>query len=320
MMKTLRRVFVLALTLFVAYVSHMGGAAQMRTVRLPPLPVKDANFPARLAPVVEAEHAFAQYSIDHGMKDAFLNFAAPDGVIFRRGPVNAIETWTRRNPAPTGLLTWWPVYADVSRAGDMGWTTGPWEFRDKPTDEKPSANGHFFTVWRKQPDGEWKFVLDLGINHKAPDAPETLLQYPLSLRKNTRAAVADSEAARKSLLDAERMLSDDSSSKGMREALLAHADETLRLYRESSFPVVGREAISKTPKAQTEFITWKPLKADVAASGELGYAYGTYELRAKPSDEKPSEQGSYARVWKRQGAVWRVVMDVTNPVRPSQGQ
>src|SRR5689334_9925186 len=91
-----------------------GGAAQ--TARsswmiLPRLPVKEKGFPTRLAPVVEAEHAFAQYSIDHGMKDAFLGFAAPDGVIFRRGPVNAIERWKSLNPAPTGLLTWWPSYA-----------------------------------------------------------------------------------------------------------------------------------------------------------------------------------------------------------------
>jgi hypothetical protein len=99
------------------------GAAQSSQspwMTLPTLPVKEKGFPARLAPVVEAEHAFAQYSIDRGMKDAFLSFAAPDGVVFRRGPVNAIELWKSRNPAPAGLLTWWPVYADVSLAGDMG--------------------------------------------------------------------------------------------------------------------------------------------------------------------------------------------------------
>ena len=54
-----------------------GPAQPPRTpTRLPPLPVKEKNFPRLLAPVVEAEQAFAQYSIDHGMKDAFLRFAA----------------------------------------------------------------------------------------------------------------------------------------------------------------------------------------------------------------------------------------------------
>jgi hypothetical protein len=39
-------------------------------------------------------------------------------------------------------------------------------------------------------------------------------------------------------------------------------------------------------------------------------------MRTKPSDEKPAEQGNYMRIWKRQGIAWRVVLDVTNPVRP----
>src|ERR1044072_7046470 len=85
-----------------------GGAAQSTPspwLILSTLPVKGKGCPARLAPVVETEHAFAQYSIDHGMKDAFINFAAPDGVLFRRGPINAVETWKKRNPAPAGLLT-----------------------------------------------------------------------------------------------------------------------------------------------------------------------------------------------------------------------
>jgi ketosteroid isomerase-like protein len=252
------------------------------------------------------------------MKPAFMGFAAPDGVIARRAFANAIETWSQRNPAPTGLLTWWPVYADVSRAGDLGWTTGPFEFREKPTDAKPEGAGHYFTIWRRQPDGAWKFVLDLGIQHPAPDAPETVLQYPASLKKRGSSAgdFADTVAGRKSLSEAERSLSEDSAKKGAREALLSRADETLRLYRQGSFPVVGREAVADALKVQTEFITWKALKADVAASGDLGYAYGTYEVRAKASDEEPAERGNYARVWRHQAGQWRVVFQVANPVPP----
>ena len=296
-----------------------GGAAQSSQspwMVLPTLPVKEKGFPARLAPVVEAEHAFAQYSIDHGMKDAFLNYAAPDGVIFRRGPVNAIELWKSRNPAPTALLTWWPSYADVSQAGDMGWTTGPYEIREKPTDEKPAGTGHFFTVWRRQPDGTFKFVLDLGIEHPAPAAPETALAYPAWLKKDKKGSAAtDVEAARRSLADAERSLAEDSASKGMTTALLSRADETLRLYRQNTLPVVGLAAARNTLKTMTEFVRWETLKTDVAASGDLGYAYGTYSVMPRGS-EKPSEQGNYARVWRRQGGgPWRVVFNVATPVR-----
>ncbi|HEX8498988.1 MAG TPA: nuclear transport factor 2 family protein [Pyrinomonadaceae bacterium] len=287
---------------------------------LPPLPVREKGFPRQLAPVVEAEHAFARRSIERGMKPAFLGFAAPDGIIVnRRGPVNAIETWAQREPAPEGLLTWWPVYADVSRAGDLGWTTGPYEFREKPTDAKPADTGHFFTVWRRQPDGAWKFVLDLGVRHPAPEAPETALQYPARLKKSAPATAefSDTAAARKSLLEAERAFSEESSKKGARAALLARADETLRMYRQGTFPVVGREAVARALKVDSELVTWEALKGDVAASGDLGYAYGTYEVKA--SNTQPAERGHYARVWRHDAGKWRVVFQVANPV-PAQGQ
>lgn len=298
-----------------------GSSAQSKRAptQLPPLPVKEKRFPAALVPVVEAERAFAQQSIDEGMKPAFLAHAAPEGVIVNRGGlVNAIETWSQRNPAPTGLLTWWPIYADVSRAGDMGWTTGPFEFREKPTDEKPADTGHFFTVWRKQPDGVWKWVLDLGTRHPAPATTETVLTYPAALRKNFRPAgpwPVNVETARQSLAEAERTLSDASASVGFRTALLAHADDTLRLYRQGTYPVVGKAAVARAIKVLGELITWEPLKTDVAASGDLGYAYGSYAIQPKGS-ERPSDKGYYARVWKRDpGGPWRIVFNVTNPAQ-----
>ena len=311
-----------AVLLVACALNSRGSSAQSKRkpTQLPPLPVREKRFPAALAPVVEAEHAFAQLSIDQGMKPAFLAYAAPDGVIFNRsGPVNAIESWSKRDPAPAGLLTWWPTYADVSRAGDMGWTTGPYEFREKPSDEKPADTGHFFTVWRRQPDGSWKFVLDLGTRHPAPFVTETVLAYPATLRKNVGPNApqpADAEAARQSLAEAERALSEASASEGFRTPLLAHADESLRLYRQGTYPVVGRESVAKAIKVLGELITWKPLKVDVAASGDLGYAYGSYEYRTKRTDEKPAEQGHYARVWKRDpGGPWRIVFHVVTPAQ-----
>jgi ketosteroid isomerase-like protein len=311
-----------AVFLFAWALNSHGSSAQSKRkpTQLPPLPSKEKSFPAALAPVVEAEHAFARQSIDRGMKPAFLAYAAPEGVIINQnGPVNAVESWSKRDPAPTGLLTWWPTYADVSRAGDMGWTTGPYEFREKPTDRKPADTGHFFTVWRKQPDGSWKFALDFGNRHPAPAVTETVLKYPASLRKKVSPAAPSPvgvEAARESLVGAERTLSEVSASEGFRTPLLAHADESLRLYRQGTYPVVGKEYVARAIKVFNEYLTWKPLKVDVAASGDLGYAYGSFELRTKQTDEKPAELGHFARVWKRDpGGAWRIVFHAVTPAQ-----
>jgi len=46
--------------------------------------------------------------------------------------------------------------------------------------------------------------------------------------------------------------------------------------------------------------------ADLSVSGDLGYTYGTYDLKR---GDLVIEHGSYVRVWKKQ----RVVLDVMSP-------
>src|ERR1041384_3099053 len=127
--------------------------------------------------LVEMEHAFAKAAATKGTRDAFLEFLADDGIIFQPGPVNGKKYWSERQPRK-GLLSWEPVFADVSRAGDLGYTTGPWEFRPNGPDDQPVAFGQYFTIWKKQKDGDWKAVLDRGVGTEKAFATK-LLQFPL---------------------------------------------------------------------------------------------------------------------------------------------
>jgi ketosteroid isomerase-like protein len=79
----------------------------------------------------------------------------------------------------------------------------------------------------------------------------------------------------------------------------------------------GKENIAKTMgflDDKNNHLTWIPVHADMAASGDLGYTYGTYEFRSKDKDGKPTvEHGKYASIWKRQkDGTWKVVMDMGN--------
>ena len=127
--------------------------------------------------LVEMEHAFAKAAATKGTRDAFLEFLADDGIIFQPGPVNGKKFWGERQPR-NGLLSWEPIFADVSRAGDLGYTTGPWEFRPNGPDDQPVAFGQYFTIWKKQRDGSWKAVLDRGVSSEKSFATR-LLQFPL---------------------------------------------------------------------------------------------------------------------------------------------
>jgi ketosteroid isomerase-like protein len=61
-------------------------------------------------------------------------------------------------------------------------------------------------------------------------------------------------------------------------------------------------------------LIWTPVGADISASGDLGYTYGTYEFHAIDKAAKPVVQyGKYTSIWKLQkDGSWKVVLDMGN--------
>ena len=60
-------------------------------------------------------------------------------------------------------LTWTPLDAGISSSGDLGWTSGTYEFCSVDKDSKPTiSQGKHTSIWKKQADGNWKIVLDMG--------------------------------------------------------------------------------------------------------------------------------------------------------------
>ena len=102
--------------------------------------------------LVAAERAFSAMSVEHNMRDAFLEYMTEDAILFRPLPVNGRSVWKDR-PGSKATLIWEPSHAELAAAGDLGWTTGPWEVRPPPDSTgAPSApdtyaHGHFTTVW-----------------------------------------------------------------------------------------------------------------------------------------------------------------------------
>jgi ketosteroid isomerase-like protein len=99
------------------------------------------------------------------MKYAFLEYAADSAVLLQRNvmPVvgekavsAAFETFSN-----TGLtLTWEPLDADMSKSGDLGYTYGLYTSFIKA--DSTVTRGKYVTIWEKQTDNSWKYVLDGG--------------------------------------------------------------------------------------------------------------------------------------------------------------
>ncbi len=259
--------------------------------------------------VVEAERAFAAFTAENGMPEGFSQFAADDGVVFAPQAVNAKELYAGRE-AGTALLTWQPVYAEIASSGDLGWTTGPWEFRRKPTDETATAFGHYNTIWKIQPDGTWKFVIDFGCNHEAHRSRPDSLQTKLIERASESAAV-DSEKALKDLEAMERQFSSVCASGGAKHAYGEFAADDLRYYRNGEFPMQGLAPIRGKLEEVTGKFSWVPTLVDVSRAGDLGYAYGVSTLAV--GDELT--RFSYMHIWRKDPAgQWRLALDIHAPL------
>ncbi len=275
----------------------------------------EVNLQAELDSLVAAERAFSKTSEEQGTKAAFLANLADDSILFRPGPVLA-RPWTEERPAPPGLLTWFPVKADIARSGDLGYTTGPWEARPKGKDDTNVLHGHYVTVWKKRADGAWKLVTDVGNVHPKPAtaAPEELRIDPAEVHSRGGAAPEASAAAEASLLAADRAFGKDAQAKGVPTAYVDLLTDDARVVRNGALPVVGKDAIRGFLTDRKVAMTWEPAKAETSRAGDLGYTYGSYgETPAAGTPEK----GHYLRIWKKQGGdAWKLVLDITSPLPP----
>lgn len=104
---------------------------------------------------------------------AFITYFADDGVeIVDGGGINSKDDMRKQPPWPDGTaLTWMPVHADMAASGDLGYTYGNYVFTAKNKDGKLVTNyGKYTSIWKKQKDGQWKVVVDMGNSSPDPKA------------------------------------------------------------------------------------------------------------------------------------------------------
>ena len=104
---------------------------------------------------IDAERAFAADAQKLGQWTAFRKYAAGDAVMFVPQKVNAQE-WLKDKKDPPVSVFWWPGRSYISCDGSTAVNTGPW------VRQWGKSVGYFTTVWHRQPNGSWKWLLDHG--------------------------------------------------------------------------------------------------------------------------------------------------------------
>jgi len=129
-------------------------------------------------------------------------------------------------------------------------------------------------------------------------------------------AAGNMDSLRASLMNADKAWNDASLKKGYAHSRVDFAaDEGIEL-EPNEMPLVGKQAMNDyaaghPDTAQTS--QWMATKAEVAASGDLGYTYGAYSLKMKTKrGTDTTEYGTYVTVWKKQSdGSWKFVADAS---------
>ena len=252
----------------------------------------------RAEAVIAAERTFAADAAVRDTKAAFLAHAAEEAVMVRRGQVvNArrfIAGWPDARDA--GQLVWWPVLAGVSQSGDFGFTTGP------AVHGKDERFTYYFTVWERQPDGVWRWLIDMGARTpvKPAEGPESRVRVvPVSWAGRSTAATAMAEVrALEAALTREAAVDYPTAH---RRQLAPDA----RVFGLEPAPATGA-AVDAALAARPKTMIATPLGGGAARTGDLAYTYGAARWTAGGEETK----GSYMRVWQRRPQGWMIVADL----------
>jgi ketosteroid isomerase-like protein len=113
-----------------------------------------------------ADSSFSDLSYRMGVAFAFSNTVAPDGVVFGDPQLvigsDAIEEYFTARAAQSSLV-WQPTLTWVAPSHDLGFTVGESTSTGRgASGAAVQRMGKYLTIWERQKDGTWKFLVDGG--------------------------------------------------------------------------------------------------------------------------------------------------------------
>ena len=266
---------------------------------------------ADLRQLVETEREFAARAQQVNARQAFVEYFAADAIMFTPFATPAFPDL--RESEDWGVnIQWRPSAAGISGAGDLGYTTGPAEYRKEPA-TPPLRHGHYTSVWQRQPDGRYRVLIDIGIHH--PQPPERVEDW------SPRTAPADATpliASELAVAEAELRALDARIGRAVADstavAFASVLAEDARMHLSGRVPALGRPASLMLAEATHQTLEWSPEGAAIATSGDLGFVYG----RGRWHGAQPQEAGelSYLNLWQKRAGEWKVIVHVSNTAAP----
>ncbi len=165
---------------------------------------------------------------------------------------------------------------------------------------------NYTSVWKRQRDGSFKVVMDVGINTPGP------VSFAPGFTRAPQANrfTGDYDDTTPPLGTADGLLNAElrrDQARAYRPNLTASA----RLHRQNTMPIVGDKRILQWLATQPAFTTADTRFTEAARSGDLGYTWGTYSTKGARG---AAAGGFYVRVWVRErNGQWKLALDVLQP-------
>lgn len=245
------------------------------------------------APVIAAERAFAARAGETGWIPAFREYTAPDGqLVGQDGIASAPERMAALPDDGERNLYWAPTYAGIARSGEFGFTTGPASF-----DAERTPRVQYFTVWRRQPDGSWKWIFDGGPGPVAEPGPYLAPGVEPEELPVAAAGVGSAAAAIAQVNALEAGATSGALSGALAEAAHVYRSATARAY--------GGAPSQAAMAFPTGDVHYTLVRTEASEAGDLVFTLG----QAQWSTEGAARNGFFARMWQLQPGGWRIVYD-----------
>jgi hypothetical protein len=250
--------------------------------------------------LIKAEEYFNGLIKKNGIEKGYLKIAADKGTALRPAPVNIKEFYANKSEENI-FLTWQPSYAKISKNGDFGFTTGPYEIKI----DGVLSYGHYLSIWINV-NKRWKLLLEAGIDHPKPTKSLKKEFFEPLDNKYPRLLGPQKIQMREDIVFNTDILLGKSLKKSGNKTLPEFYDQNIRLYFPGNFPILGKEATLAFIKENKLNLQSNPINVGRALSGDIAYTYGNAEIN--------NDKYYYVRVWEMDSnsKKWNIIIELYN--------
>ena len=162
--------------------------------------------------------------------------------------------------------------------------------------------GQFFSIWKKQPDNQWKVLFDTGTENPKPASNPREVKI-VSPAKNWS---ADVTARKRTLEEAEKDFA-KSLKNNAGDGMQSFASEHIYILRDGAFPLTDKTTAMPILAKDISQEDRKTIGGEVSESYDFAYRYGSYKsvLGGIP------QRGLYVMVWRTDpDGRWKILADL----------